>query len=277
MTATADNATGGLLQSLKNTKRRLKRNLRRRQSVFTYIRKFGPTQGLKVWSSLIFPDRESLSVSIPQSAAPLQVRTGTSDPFIFEEVFIDEEYDFTVPGEPKTIFDIGANVGYTSIYFSHRYPGARIIAVEPDASNIGVLRRNVGANPQIEVVEAGIWHHNARLTLANQGANTSDFQFREAGPDEPGIKAVTVEDLLQLADADWIDILKIDIEGAEKELFAENTGWLGRVGTLVIELHDRFKPGCRDSFMAAVSRYGFKGYAMGLNYIVSRDAARRSP
>ena len=71
--------------------------------------------------------------------------------------------------------------------------------------------------------------------------------------------------------------MKIDIEGGEKELFSHNTEWLAKAGTLIVELHDRFKPGCKQTFLDAVSPYGFKGYGMGLNYIVSREGTPSSP
>src|ERR1051326_8504661 len=65
----------------------------------------------------------------------LYLRTGTSDLPVFRQIFIDEEYNFQIPFQPSVIFDLGANVGFASIYFANKFPNARIIAVEPEISN----------------------------------------------------------------------------------------------------------------------------------------------
>jgi FkbM family methyltransferase len=259
---------------IRELRRRLKRRLRNRQGVARYIQRLGLGNGFMAYARLVLHDSAMVRIAMPGSGGPVLVRPDTSDPFIFEEVFILDEYDFPVRGEPQVIFDIGANVGYTARYFAERYPQARIIAVEPDASNVTLLRENTADYPNITVVAAGIWSRPSHLALVNVGAKTSDFQFREAEAGAGTIEAVTVDDLLKLAEADHVDILKIDIEGGEKELFSENVEWLDKVGTLIIELHDRFRPGCKEAFLEAVSRYDFKGYEMGLNYIVSREPAR---
>lgn len=88
---------------------------------------------------------------MPHFQAPLMVRPDATDPFIFEEVFILDGYDFRTGNEPQLIFDIGASVGYASIYFAEKYPAARIIAVEPEASNIELLRKNTAAYSNVTV------------------------------------------------------------------------------------------------------------------------------
>ena len=59
-----------------------------------------------------------------------------------------------------------------------------------------------------------------------------------------GVRGVTMPELA--GPDEQIDVLKVDIEGSELDLFGRRTEWLGRVRVLVIELHDRFRPGCRD-------------------------------
>jgi FkbM family methyltransferase len=230
--------------------------------------------GIKAYWRLVTYKTRTVPIVAPWLPAPILVRPNKTDPFIFEEVFLLDEYDFATAREPKVILDIGANVGYASVYFAQRYPGALIIAVEPEASNIEWLHRNTAAYPNIKVVETGIWSHRARLTLVDTNAKSSDFQLRECRAEEDGTEAVTVDDLLALAQSDHADLVKIDIEGGEKELFAENTDWLGKVDALVIELHDRFKPGCKDAFLQAASRHGFTGQQIGLNYIARRRDRR---
>jgi len=68
-------------------------------------------------------------------------------------------------------------------------------------------------------------------------------------------------------------ILKIDIEGAEKELFKANyKKWIDKVDVLIIELHDRFKPGCSATFYPVIESYDFVQYASGANLVYIRKA-----
>lgn len=89
--------------------------------------------------------------------------------------------------------------------------------------------------------------------------------------DEYDIKAITITEILRQFNYNQIDILKIDIEGAEKELFSENyKDWLGKVDVLIIELHDRMKKGCSDSFYSAVKQYDFNKTEKGENIILTK-------
>lgn len=253
-------------------RRRLKRRLRNRKSVFRYCQRLGLVPGIRTYWRLVTYNTRPVPVTTTRLRAPLLVRPDTTDPYIFEEIFLLDEYRFTTRREPTLILDIGANVGYASIYFTHRYPNARILAVEPEASNIEWLRKNTAPYPNINVVEAGIYNKPTRLKLVDAGAKSSDFQLVECAPVEDGIEAITVDNLLDLGQSTYADIVKIDIEGGEKELFEDNTEWLGKVDTVAIELHDRFKPGCKASFLQAASRYGFTGQEIGLTYIANRQA-----
>lgn len=66
---------------------------------------------------------------------PLRLRVPSSDIGIYRQVFLREEYKFAAEIEPEVIVDAGANIGLASIYFANKYPHARIVAIEPEASN----------------------------------------------------------------------------------------------------------------------------------------------
>jgi FkbM family methyltransferase len=184
-------------------------------------------------------------------------RPETSDRASFEHVF-SGAYDVELPGEPELILDLGSNAGYASVYFALRYPSARVLAVEPVPANAAVLRRNVADLDRVEVVEGAAWPRAARLTLVDPGKGYWGMRVAEDASGE--IAAVTIAELLDRAGTDTIDLLKVDIEGAERELFSENTGWLAGVRMLVLELHDRFVPGCRAALDEAVLRSGVRFY-----------------
>jgi FkbM family methyltransferase len=192
---------------------------------------------------------------VPGTEQSVYARPETSDLAAFRHVF-GGAYDFDLPTEPRLVFDLGANVGYASVYFALRYPSARVLAVEPEPSNAALLRRNVAGLPRIEPIEAAAWPSPGRLALADPGKGYWGMRVETSQAGD--VKAVTMRELLQRADADWVDLVKIDIEGSELELFSEEADWVNCVGALVLELHDRFRPGCRDALDQAFHRSGVR-------------------
>lgn len=194
-------------------------------------------------------------LKVPELAGPLIVRTGTSDLAIFDEVVIGSGYDFEIPVPPAIIVDAGANIGMASLWFAKKFPKARIIAVEPDQENFDLLVRNTKAFQQITPVHAAIAAHDGMIGLEREGLRPSSFHIRELSEGENGISAITIGTLMKQYGLDRMDLLKIDIEGAEKELFeAADLSWMERTRTIAIELHDRMKPGCGHAFFSAASR-----------------------
>ena len=177
------------------------------------------------------------------------VRVGTSDLAAFEEVF-GGSFMVALPWEPRVIFDLGANVGYASVLLAHRHPEARIVAVEPEPSNVALLRRNVDGLP-VDVVAGAVWPQSGALGLDDPGKGQWGFRVREGGAD---VVAVTVPELMARATTDFVDLVKLDVEGAELELFSGDTAWLDHVGALDMELHDRYAPGCRAAVLGALDR-----------------------
>lgn len=243
--------------------RRLRRLYRRVRFLYRrvrFLRRVGLRHGVPVLLALR-SKRPSSGVRVPGVRTPVYIRTKTIDPITFETIFIQEQYDLKLPElRPKLIIDGGANVGYATLYFALRYPEAKIVAVEPEEGNYDLLVRNTSSCPNVIPVRAALWHTQTVLEIADSEAETNAYQVREPGrSSRRAVRAVTVPELVDLADAEHVDLLKLDIEGAEKELFAEGyEGWLGRVGVIVIELHDWLRPGSGQPFRRAASRYGFK-------------------
>lgn len=234
----------------------MKQFIHRLQSLLIYLNAFGTFAGLRLFVRR-WKQRGDIRLDLPNVAHPLYLRGGTSDLYMFEEVFIEGEYAIDAPLDPKLIIDVGANVGFASVYFANRYPNARIIAIEPESSNVALLRKNVAPYGRIEVHEAAVWYESTTLTLIDEG-DKSGIQVRADGSGGGSVRAMTIDEVLALAGTDRVDILKIDIEGAEKELFERNPAWLGNVGVLMIELHDRLRPGCSKALYSALIRHDFR-------------------
>jgi FkbM family methyltransferase len=175
---------------------------------------------------------------------PMACRVGSSDVDVFRQIFVEREYQCVDDlAEPRWLIDCGANVGFATAWFLSRYPTMRAIAVEPDPTNAAMLRRNLAPfGHRATVVETGVWSRPASLRVVRGAFGDGRewaTQVVECAPGEPhDLVAVDIPTLIAQAGGGAIDVLKIDIEGAEGELFAQGQPeWLASVENLVIEIH----------------------------------------
>ena len=190
----------------------------------------------------------SVCVHVPEGGV-LHLRPGTSDIPVYLAIFVTGEYDLlsNLPAV-NTIIDLGANTGLSAAWFSRIYPDATIIALEPEAGNYRMLELNVQGLRNVEPLHAAIWSHDTELEIdsTENGVRRDDWAFRsrEVGQGGDRVRALSIATLLANYQIETVDILKVDIEGAEVELFAANpANWLPRVKYLVVETHERFRPG----------------------------------
>lgn len=203
----------------------------------------------------------------------LVLRKGTHDVQVFRDIFVYRSQRIHADLEPRFIVDGGAHIGLASLYFAMRYPNAQIVSIEPESSNYEVLRQNVANHPRIKPVRAAIWHETGEVDIVDAGTGNWGFMAQEkslaGGQKAPGL---TLDRLLGDSGFDGIDILKLDIEGAEREVFAHAPhSWLERVGIILIELHDRKRPGCSEAFFEAVDRYKWRRFKNGENFVLIRS------
>jgi len=167
------------------------------------------------------------------------VRGGTSDPLIVLAVFSRKEYSTPCPQEIDLILDLGANVGYSAIYFAHHYPHARILALEPEHRNFQLLCENVSKYQNIVPMNLGIWWRKAKIEIVNPEAESWAFQFKET--EGEGVDCTTIEELIKEYGGMKGVIVKMDIEGAEGEIFKNGARWLSLVDYVQIEIHGCWK------------------------------------
>jgi FkbM family methyltransferase len=197
-----------------------------------------------------------LRAQIPNSSVRVILRLGTTDVAAFEHVFVNEEYGFTLAQMPSVIIDAGANVGMSAVYFSNRYPNARIIAVEPDPSSFSVLKKNAELYPNIIPVNAALWNSDSVVSLQDSGGGSWGMRVSKAeNSSSTSVRSMTFATLLSEYDVNQVDVLKVDIEGAECELFEDASVWINQVKVICAELHDRFRPGCSKIFEWATSGF----------------------
>ena len=191
-------------------------------------------------------------LGVPDSDKIVEIRPATSDVDVFAAVFLEHEYDIaSLVGPVQTIVDLGANTGLAAMFFTLRYPGARVIAVEPELANYQILCRNTRDLGTVEAVHAAIWSDDTTLsveTTDQAGARLADWGFQTkdvpAGPNAQRVEALGMQSLLHRFNLHRVDLLKVDIEGAEHELFGPFAArWLPKVQNVLIETHERFRPG----------------------------------
>ena len=205
-------------------------------------------------------------------AKPLSFRYGTSDPLVFWQVFVREDYRAACVGDPKIIVDCGANVGYTSAYFANRYPQAQIFALEPDRNNREVMFLNLrGFGSRVTIINKAVWSKvgGLRIVAAPPGSRGEwGIHVRECqSAEDPDVLATTLDVLMKENGLCAIDILKLDIEGAELELFGPGCdAWLSAVKTIIVELHG---PRCKEVFSRAVTCAGFTSRELGNRMVLA--------
>ncbi len=190
-----------------------------------------------------YSTRSLISVGARGLQHSVDCRTGTSDRSVFLQIFGEREYScFDNLSNVGLILDLGANVGYSAAYFLSRFPNCFVVAVEPDEGNFAMLERNLAPyKGRYIAVKAAVWPEETTLYFEPASMSDTNEWGRQvtAGLREgKAVRAVDVPSLMALTEYDTISILKVDIEGAEKDLFARNcAGWLDRVQNFCIEVH----------------------------------------
>jgi FkbM family methyltransferase len=165
----------------------------------------------------------------------------------WDDIFVKRTLAFSSASSTPRILDCGANIGMASLFFYGLYPGARITAFEADPSLFAILNTNLRANGAgaIETRHAALWTSTGTLTFHCEG---SDSGMIGALPGAVEGRATTVPSLRlrDVIDEGPVDLLKLDIEGAEDEVLADCEPVLHRVNALVMDLHE-FDPSVRQA------------------------------
>lgn len=208
---------------------------------------------------------------------PFYLRVPSSDVQTYMQVFFSHMLDFDVKKQPGVIIDAGANIGLASIYFSNRFPEAKIFAIEPEESNFKMLSMNVAPYHNIKPIHAALWNENKEINLVDPGFGNWGFMTQENDGKEEKfgeqchtVQGMTVEAIMKAWEIEHIDVLKIDIEGAEREVFYDPSLWIEHVDALVVEIHERLKPGCNSSFYSGAKGFDAE-WRQGENIYLSRN------
>ncbi len=208
-------------------------------------------------------ERSCLKIKPRQTKYPVIARLGgSSDMEVVNQIFVVDEYACVRDlSSPRLIFDLGANVGYSSAYFLTCFPNAIVVAVEPDPGNFELCRKNLAPyGDRAKVILGAVWSKRSRLLLSRQTFGdgrewATQVYESEGSEDQATVDGWDIPSLLHLVGGRQIDLLKVDIERSELEIFgASSSSWLSKVRNICIELHG---PDCKQVFLDALRDFDY--------------------
>ena len=194
-------------------------------------------------------------IDIPTLLHPIYVRLGSTDLDEVVQSAVRQAYVHCLPSPPvRIIIDAGANIGDTTAWYLSKFPEARVIALEPDPENFRLLDLNCRPyGDRASLLCAALWAETGPLSLTRPGASDAVSVYDWDGNN--GCQGISMPDLMQSQGISQIDILKVDIEGAERALFSTpQDEWIKHVRAIAIETHG---PQCLEVVQAATRRNNF--------------------
>jgi FkbM family methyltransferase len=228
-----------------------------RRCLREWQQRFGQWRGARLWlwlqiQRMCRPTRYA-TLALPGLPSRVHLRSNGSDIACFEQIFVRRELGFDAPSKIDLVIDAGANIGLATVVLANRFPGAKVIALEVDAQNFRMLQMNTRDYPQVIALNKALWHADGFVKIENPSAAAWSFKVLETTADDPdAIPAVTVGSILRMVGRESVGLLKIDIEGAEFEMFSNAQSWLHTVQMLAVEIHEGIRPGVTALFESRI-------------------------
>ncbi|HWB32279.1 MAG TPA: FkbM family methyltransferase [Acidobacteriaceae bacterium] len=236
------------------------------RQLLKFVRVFGVAGGVRLWLSIrgqLGRRLEMLTLAVPGYRNPICLRP--RDLPIFWQLMVMKEYAIDdlpqaahineiykqalAEGHPPLIVDCGSHVGLSAIWFATCFPEALIYCIEPNSANLALLEKNTAPYSKVTVLNGGVWGKSCSLTIANPDAGSASFQLQEGSGkvgESSSLRSYTIDEVCSWKPGPLLAV-KIDIEGAEAEVFAEPAPWMQQASIIAIELHDWLLPGKQTS------------------------------
>lgn len=214
-----------------------------------------------------------IGVRLPDSKQ-LYLRGGGIDIGIFRQIFVNDEYGYDIRSNPDFIIDAGAHCGMASIYFANRFPGLKIVSIEPHEKNFHILKQNSAMYKDIHPVKAAVWHISTSLKLKNPKGDFPSFQFSESSEAQLGsTDSVTIDGIVREFNLSGKGLLKMDIEGAEKNIFdyTKSAAFIAENFDIIfVEPHERYADGAERSIEEFAQKNNYQVKHRGENIILEK-------
>lgn len=246
-----------------------------------FFLRFGAVDGLRLWvanrGGLVDPGTSAAPLRVKGYGGALWLRPSISDHAIFWQCIVRDQYDITkfpqfneikrrarVMREKNlqpVIIDGGANIGLASVWFAEQFPDAMIVSIEPDQDNMRVLKQNIERfGERVIPILAAVGSQNAHARVVGRDRGSSAFLTEPCEANHPD--SIPYHDIPSLVakvanGRPWI--IKLDIEGAQSEVFSANTAWVGEADVIILELDDWLFPWSASSqtFFQALTRFRY--------------------
>jgi FkbM family methyltransferase len=227
-------------------------------------------RALRVWPAL---GAHAKTRRVLLRGAPLSYRLNRGDIQGIREVWLDEIYRIPAPHPFRIVVDLGTNIGLTSVWLHRQYGLEMVLGVEPDLENLELARHNLEANDvRGRVIHAAVGPTDDIVRFAcTQGASNLGH-VSAVGVAVRQISMATV--LAELPAERRIDLLKLDIEGAEEALLlADDLDWLDRIDSIIAEFHPATVNIPR--LVAVLEQHGFTYFPAGTLWHGSMESSAR--
>lgn len=194
-----------------------------------------------------------LTNRVGKSELKMLLRKTGADDIIYRDIILRNGGDYGfITGlaghiglDIRTIIDAGANIGTATGYLKSMYPQAKVVCIEPEPGNYALLEKNMALNGFDDVVlcQNAFWINNDELHIGVgvRGELAKELSFAIVDDSEVAVKGLTFKDCLALLGAEKVDLLKMDIEGAEAAFINDRAGFdymIAHTRLLAIELHE---------------------------------------
>lgn len=246
--------------------RRVCNNIKNHSNWFNYyVHKYLGSQG----DAFTFNSRGGLRIKVPERLA-----------HTYKECFFDETYTKGLPkrlikklteSKPLTVIDIGANVGYFSLFMLSRFKGARVYAFEPIGMNFKLLKQYKEENPNLAftVVNQAVAGQQGTVVLnydaGDQFTTSASIFDNKTEPDQVEVQSTTLEAILKKNRLNKIDFLKLDCEGSEYDIvYGAPSEVLDKVSVIALETHKGTKTNeNRDALANYLKQHKFEIHTSG--------------
>ncbi len=175
----------------------------------------------------------------PLEGAVIHCRSGLADFGVIYDTF-EGAYHLPPPDllPIESILDLGSNIGLTMVHYAALFPNAKILGAELDAGNYWVAKKNIEQfGERCRIVHAAVWHEPGEVPYGGVRESGYAVIIKEGEKVKDKVRAVTVDALIDKLGVPMVDFVKMDIEGAEREVIRNAGSWIGRVRCLKVEVH----------------------------------------
>ncbi len=186
------------------------------------------------------------------------IRLHSFDMIILNEIYILNLYlPFTSPIKKGDIIDIGAHIGFFSVFAATTFKPYRVLAFEPYTPNFLLLKKNIEYNNLTSIilpVKLAVGERKGKGNLfideKNTGGHSIHANLISKSKQKEVISLITLDDIFTTYSVKHCSVLKLDCEGAEYNILkATSDKTLKKIQLIILEYHPNYSVDKLQSFL----------------------------